>query len=194
MSNTGTPKLPVGSIFDEKTKTWSGPNTPPLFDPNESVGHYIITAMNKEPNLVTQISHDDGHEMQNWEIVQNSVRISLNLRDLGFKEGDVIGFAAGNSRYSSAFVIGASLLGTPLCTLDPYFDYADIVHIFSVTRPKLVVCDVLNYVKVQKALTELCNPAPVYVFDKDDIEDEPNENMRPVKDLLQAHAEESTFK
>lgn len=182
----------IGTTFDEENKTWSGPNIEPIYSPKVSLGQIIVNSLAKCPNNVGQICHDDnGSEMKNWELLRDSIRVALNLRDLGLKEGDVIGFAAGNSRNIAAVVFGALLNGLPLSTLDPSFGLGDVSHIFKITQPKLVLCDESNYFHVKAALSELQNSAPIYVFESKKTKT-PTE-WKSACELLKDHPNESRF-
>lgn len=164
----------------------------PLFHPQMSLGQIVLHALSRTPNLVAQICHEDGHEMLNHEIVLNSIRVSLNLRELGLKEGEVLGFAAGNSRYVSSVVFAAMLNGNPVGTLDPSFAHGDVSHIFGITQPKLVLCDKSNYAEVKRALNDLQNPSPIYVFDAEEPEEGDTEWIS-IKELLRPHPEEKIY-
>lgn len=182
----------IRTTFNYQDLTWSGVKLDPLYHPNASLGQIVVNALSRAPQNVGQICHEDGHEMRNWEILRNSVRVSLNLRDLGLQQGDVLGFAAGNSRDVASVVFGSLLNGVPVGTLDPSFEFTDIVHMFGITFPKMVVCDEVNYHHVKKALIELKNPAPIYVFDGTD-ENNAAVEWKSVRGLLKAHPDENSF-
>lgn len=179
------------TTYNEEDKTWSGVRMEPLFRPQTSMGQIVLNALARTPQNIAQISHEDDYQLKNHEIMRGSVRVSLHLRDLGLKEGDVIGFAAGNSRNVASVVFGAMLNGLPVGTLDPTFEFADVCHIFGITQPMLVFCDPINYPHVKKALNELKNPSQIYVFD-DGLEEE-NKEWKSVDELLKEHEEETRF-
>lgn len=180
--------------YNPETLTWSGPAIPALYHPNVSMGQVIVTALSRNPNHVGQISHEDGYEMQNWEILRDAIRVSLNLRDLRLKEGDVVGIPAGNSRYLAAVTFGALLNGLPISPVEPNGSVDDISHMYGITQPKIVICDDYNYERVSSAFRRLNNPAPIYVFDQEE-EDNPTDSSKwqSVKGLLREHPEENDY-
>lgn len=180
------------TTFNYSNNTWSGANVQPLYHPNTSLGQVLITALRRSPNVVGQISHEDGYEMKNWEILRDSIRVAINLRALGLKEGDVLGFAAGNSKSLAAVVFGALLNGIPLHTLDPTFCVQEITHMYKITKPKIVVCDDINYCHVKDALEVLGNSAPIYVID-DCIGEKSEAEWKSIKELFKAHPDERLF-
>lgn len=186
----------IKTTYHPERKEWSAPPTIRLYDKRVSLGQLVITALSSNLHAVGQISHDDGHEMKNWEILRDSVRAALNLRKFGLKEGDVLGFAATNSRHVSSIVFGALINGYPLSTVNSQFEVADVAHTFSITEPKVVFCDESNYKHVKGALMQLNNPSPVYVF-TDDEEEEGVKSIGSecfsVHELLKAHPEEEDF-
>lgn len=183
------------TAYDEKNKLWTGPRIESLYNPKVSLGQVIAASLARRPDNVGQICHDDNaSEMKNWEILRDSTRIALNLRELGLREGDVIGLAAGNSRNIAAVVFGALLNGIALSTLDPSFTLGDVAHIFKITQPKLVMCDDSNYVHVKSALKSIQNSAPIYVFDRyADGKTNTEAEWKSVSELLKDHPDESRF-
>lgn len=184
----------IKTSYDPERKEWSAPRILPLYHPNVTVGQLVITALSAKPQGVGQICHEDGHQMKNWQILRDSVRAALNLRDLGMQEGDVLGFVAANTRNVAPVIFGALINKNPLGTVNPILKCDDIAHMFEITRPKLVVCDEDNYKEVKRALRQLNNPAAIYVFN---VGEEDNEQMGAeylsVRELLKPHAEEVDF-
>lgn len=41
--------------FDAATKTWTGPKTLPVFNPNVSAAQVILNALNNNPNKIGQV-------------------------------------------------------------------------------------------------------------------------------------------
>lgn len=178
----------VGATFNSKTKAWSAPQINPMYNPKASLGQLVANCLSRAPQMVGTICHEDGFEMRNWEILRDSVRVALNLRDLGLQEGDVLGFSAGNTRHVAPVVFGAMLNGNPVGSVDPSFEKTDIKRTFKITRPKLVVCDNTNYHHVKQALSELDNSSSIYVFDAAKGSD-----WKSVTELLKYHPEEHSF-
>lgn len=182
------------TTYDPTSQTWSSSYVVPLYNPNVSIGQLLITIMSQCPHNVAQICHEDGHEMKNWQLIQDAVRASLNLRDLGMREGDVLGFVAGNSRNVTAVILGAFLNGNPVSPVDSDGEIDHVKYIFGISVPKIVVCDEHNYEIVKKALRELGNPSLIYVFTSNTGNGEITRQWTTVKDwILKAHPEESSF-
>lgn len=55
-------------------------------------------------------------------------------------------------------------IACPINCLDPMFSKTEIVHMFSITAPKVVFCDVGVYELVHECLNELENDASVFTF------------------------------
>lgn len=176
--------------FDFVSKLWRGPEVKLFDDFTVSLGQSLMDSLARNPNGVGQICFDDGSEMKNSEILRNSTRVALNLRDLGLKEGNVIGIAAKNSKYLSSIILGAFALGTPVNTIDPTFQKSDIAHMFVITEPEIVLCDTENFPEVRQALKDIHSKAPIYLFGRK------NEGWgtRSVSELLAEHPEEESFR
>lgn len=179
--------------FNPTKKIWTDPQHPPLYHPNLSVGHLVVNALSTNPHEINQISHEDGYEMKNWEILQFSVRMALHIKDLGLADGDVVGFSAGNSQYVAPVVFGALLSGTTIGTLSPYLEIDELVHILKITRPRILFCDEQNFNLIRKALEAVQNEVPIYVFNHLDDGDAVQRPLKSVKELLKPHVDELDF-
>lgn len=176
--------------FDSLEKIWLGPEVELIDDFSVSLGQSLMDSLARNPDDVAQICFDDGSEMKNSEILRYSVRVALNLRDIGLKEGKVIGIAAKNSKFLSSVVLGAFALGTPVNTIDPTFERSDIAHMFEITEPEIVLCDTENFLEVRQALKDIHSMAPIYLFGS------ANEGWgtKPAMELLAEHPEEENFR
>lgn len=116
-----------------------------------------------------------------------SIRAAQNILKLGYKEGDMIGVIAKNSHNLAPIVFAALSIGCPVNTLDPTFECSDIIHMFSITKPKLVFCDEDNLDRVRESLSSINLTPRIYIFDK------VNKDFHSVDDLLVETHEEHTF-
>lgn len=92
------------------------------------------------------------------------IRAAANLRKLGYEQGDIFGFIARNSPCLAPILYASLSLACPISTLDPTFTKSEIVHTFSITKPKVIFCDVDMYDLVRDCLNELEIDAPIYTF------------------------------
>lgn len=180
----------VNSRYDLKTRTWFGPRIPPLYHPNISLGQIALNHLSANPFDIAQICCEDGHVLKNWVLARDSVRVALHFKELNLTEGDVIGFAASNSRHVAALAFGSLLVGSALGTLDPAYEIDELVHVIKSTRPKIMICDKDNYCRVEKALTEVNSPCSIYVFDG---ESNNAIQWKSVEELLKEHPHEKDF-
>lgn len=183
----------VKTTYNAEKREWNAPPVIPLYKPTVSLGQLLIHALSAKPDGIAQICHEDGHESKNWEILRDTVRAAISLRALGLKEGDVLGFAAANSRHVAPIVFAALTNGYPVGTVNPNFVLLDVAHSFGITRPKIVVCDSGNYHHVKGALMQLNNPAPIYVFDEDVAEKSIGAEYLSVRELLKTQPNEIDF-
>lgn len=135
--------------------------------------------------IVLQICVNNGHHLTNAEIRLNSIRAAQNLSKFGIRKGDVFGLFAKNTEHLAAVTFAALLIGAPVNALDPRFkkgswNYGflsgshcnafcpfaadEIQHMFKLTSPKIVCCDVENYEILVAALKELDFDVPIFTF------------------------------
>lgn len=102
--------------------------------------------------------------MTNEEIRVKTIRAAQNLQKLGFQPNDVFGFMARNSHHLAPIVFASLCLGCPFNPIDPSFQKQEIMHMFAITQPKLVFCDVDKYELVEECLQELDNDSKIFTF------------------------------
>lgn len=133
------------------------------------------------------MSDNNGIEYTNEEIRLMTIRAAQNMIKLGLVEGDVIGFMASNHHHLAPIVFGTMAIGCPINPLDPSFGRSEIVHMFDITRPKLIVCDLENVDVMRNCLNELGLESPIFSFD------ESTTGSHSAAELLIATNEEETF-
>lgn len=111
-----------------------------------------------------QISEDNGIILTNAELYLKSVRAAQNLTKLGYVDGDIIGIVAKNSHQIAPIVFAALSIGCPINTLDPSWEELELKHMFGITKPKVIFCDVANVRVVTKSLEAINLSATIFTF------------------------------
>jgi 4-coumarate--CoA ligase len=158
------------SNFKVEQKLWEGVNYSYPYSLDTFMGEEILKKLKETPDRVVQINHDDGHEIRCEELRVSSVYIAQNLIKSGIKADDVIGVICKTSNEVTFLLNACVLIGAPINPLDLSFTKDDIKHLFGQTLPKLVICDLEVFDKVQQALTELKLDSKVCVTSKDMID------------------------
>lgn len=68
-------------------------------------------------------------------------------------------------------------MGCPINPLDPSFSKTELMHMFSITKPKAVFCDVEIYDLVQDCLHELENDGKIFTFNGQTTDSIPVETL-----------------
>lgn len=173
--------------FNAETKIIGGPKYPLLFHPNASVGQVILHWLERSPNQVSQICHDDGKTLTCDELRTLSIRVALNLKEAGMKAGDVVGLVAKNSTNVVPIIIGCFLLGCPISSLDPEFVLKEVDHVLRHVKPKLIFCDHNAVSRMHEILAEhqIDSKIVSLVRDRDDCME--------LGRFLEPHGEEKGF-
>lgn len=143
--------------FDSKSKIWSGPKRETIYNANISVGALALGVLQQTPELVAQVSADDGVELTCHEIRSRTIRIASDLMTSGLKQGDVVGVVATNTENVVPLVLACLALGLPINTLAPVMIESDIIHMYSRTKPKIIFCDADIVETIQAAANKLQN-------------------------------------
>lgn len=152
--------------FDKETKIFSAPENQKFYEPNESLGEFLLENLRKNPLNVVQTNHDDGISLTAGEMAKLGCRIAVNLLK-HLHPGDVIGLHVSNSTHVAPLALGCFLAGLPISTTDPSFDSKDIAHIYSQTQPKIVFCDFNTLSEVEAALSRYENDCQVMTVDEE---------------------------
>lgn len=175
------------ATFNSDTKIWDGPKVEYNFAPDTSIGAELLKKLSETPDRILHICHDDGISMTCEETRVASIRVAQNLKNLGFKKGDVFGFICRNGSKLPVTIYGSIFIGAPINPLDVAFKKDDIKHMFGQTKPKLVFCDADVYDTVKLALNELENDAMIITF-RDRVE-----NAHYIEELFAPTGNEDSF-
>lgn len=150
--------------YNPRTKVWSGDVGPYLYPLDTFFGEKLLRALDKTPERVLQINHDDKGQLTCKEAKMSSIRVAQNLQRLGIKADDVIGFICRSSNIIVPLIFGCTLIGAPVNPLHVSHTKEDIKHMFSKTRPKLVFCDHDVFNTTKEALQEIKNNAMIFTL------------------------------
>lgn len=144
--------------------------------------------MSRHPSKVIQINADTGYEMTCAELKRRSVRVALNLRKLGYRQGDLVTLACINTDNVVPVYVGCLTLGLVVNPLAAVFNKDDLGHMMRLTQSKVVFCDVNNFTVVKEAVDEAIRVKPrIYVMGTD------SECALSVEDLLSPVEGEERF-
>ncbi|KAG5683130.1 hypothetical protein PVAND_012430 [Polypedilum vanderplanki] len=153
--------------FDKITKIWSAPKVPPVFNPNQSLGQLILRVLKLSPEVVAQISADTKVSVTRQQIRERTEKFAKYLNSIGLKQGDNVGIVAANTENLAPAVFACFLLGFPINPLAPNAIENDIVHFFSKTKPKLLICDESILKTVQNAVNMMKSNAKIFTVMED---------------------------
>ncbi|XP_039441860.1 luciferin 4-monooxygenase-like [Culex pipiens pallens] len=132
----------VHTFYDPASHIWRGLPTPPLWNPDQSLGQAILGMLDRTRSKVVQICADSGVEVTGAEMSLRTVRVAQNLIKLGYgNPEDIFAMAVRNGEHSAPVLFACFALGIPVNTLDPSFQRDDLGHILAIVKPKLVFCD-----------------------------------------------------
>lgn len=152
------------SHYDIESKVWSGLDYPVMYDKNVSLGHLILSVLNKTPELITQVSADTNVELTCYEMRLRAIRIAKSLSQLGYKKGDIVGVMAKSTENLAPLVFALFTLGLPINSLAPTFTKSDVIQLFATTRPSLIFCDSDLMNIMQSAIDEIGIGSNIYTL------------------------------
>lgn len=152
------------ATYDRETRVWTGTVGSYPFPMDVYIGEKLLPALERTPERVIQINHEERTELLCKDLRLSSIRVAQNLQKLGIKPDDIVGFICKNSHNVNALVYGCVLIGAVINPLHVSFTKDGIKQIFGQTKPKIVFCDSKVYRVTQEALNELENDAKVFTL------------------------------
>lgn len=140
------------SEYDAETKTWHGRKIPYPFPMDVTLGEIVLKNLTKTPDRILQIFADDDTTLSCDQLRIASIRVAQNLQNIGVQEDDIIGLITRHSPFATCFITGCILSGAIINPLDGDMSEEDILHVYSESRPKIIVCDGAAIPKLQRAL------------------------------------------
>lgn len=119
---------------------------------------------------------------------ERTIRAAVNLQMRGYKPGQVIGVSAKNSHNLAPVVFAAYCLGCPVNALATSFVKTEVVHMFTITKPSVVFCDVEEHEKMVESLQGCGIEAKIITMNGK------IDGCEQVEDLLVETGLESTFR
>lgn len=141
--------------FDSETKIFSGPNVPPIYHPNTTLGNVILNNLSKSPSFVIQANYDDGTEFTCKEVKLISIRIAQNLTKFGLNFEDEVGLLVRNSKYVLPVFVGCSVMGFPICPINLMEFESHLGHAMKSVQPKIWFCENDLVEKLENGLKKL---------------------------------------
>ena len=152
--------------FNSETSVWTGRNVPYPFPLDTYMGEELLKVLNEAPENILEIHHEDDVRVTFAETRINSIRVAQNLVKVGIKADDVVGIVCRNQLHLSSIIYGCTFIGVPVNPLDVSFVINDIKQMFSLTKPKIVVCDNDVFDNVKEALVAIESDAEIYLFNE----------------------------
>ncbi|XP_062142773.1 uncharacterized protein LOC133850652 [Drosophila sulfurigaster albostrigata] len=141
--------------YNADEKVWIGKNPPAYFSPDLSVGQVIFHEMKRHPKLIAQISVTENTVLTREELLLNSMRVAIYLRNLGLEQSDVIGIIARNTTHLFAVAYACFFNGIAFHSANVNYEQDKIRKLYGITKPKIIFCDGDEYEKVEDATKHL---------------------------------------
>lgn len=178
----------IFTFYDPATKIWRGNNTPPLYNPNQSLGAFLLSVLNRSPHQIAQISADTGVRLTCAEIRLRTIRVAQNLTRMGYGQGNIFSMAIRNDENAAPVLFACFALGIPVNTLDASFERDDLSHMLNLIQSQVVFCDRDTWPEMKVALEMTKNDSVVFIFGEGGVE-----GCRHVNDLLVETGTEDQF-
>ncbi|XP_017864683.1 PREDICTED: probable 4-coumarate--CoA ligase 3 [Drosophila arizonae] len=182
-----TAKALFPTLYDEKTKVWSGLPLRKLYDANCSVGERIYNSVKSYPTNVVQISNMDERVVTFGEVHVWAARLALYLKSEGLTHKDVVGIIGNASTFTSSLVVGCLFNATPFHAVAyTYMKEPQVIQdLYETTKPKIMFCDGKDY-EIMKEVTKAWNPKYVTLTGR-------VEGVPYIEDLLKPHPMERFY-
>lgn len=111
-----------------------------------------------------QISANNGIQLTFNELRDQTIRAAQNLEKFNFNQNDIFGFISKNNHELAPIIFAALCLGNSINTIDPNFTKTEISHIFQITKPKVIFCDIEILDTVKGSLGDENSCSKIFTF------------------------------
>lgn len=130
--------------FDGVNRIWSSCEEASTFlcNESESIGQILFKALSAtDRTSIIQINVTELTELTTQEVLSMSSKIALKMLSMGIKQSDVIGIMASGTSYVMPVCFAAFFVGTPFQSIEISLDKESVLHLWNITKPKLIFCD-----------------------------------------------------
>lgn len=174
-------------MYNPETKIVSGLPGPVMYSKHVTLGRVLLERLNCFPTKIVQVCDEDQIEVSGRAMATMAIRVAQNLPKYGIEMGDVVGLIGKNTTFLTPVVLGCFIFGAPINPLDVKFEEDDILHVYGLTKPKIVFADYEVVDLVKDCLWKLENPALIVTMNRK-LEDLPF-----VFDFFESLGDESGF-
>ncbi|XP_065074956.1 uncharacterized protein LOC135698756 [Ochlerotatus camptorhynchus] len=160
----------IFTFYDPSTKMWSGNQTPPLYNPNQSLGAFVLSVLNRTPQQIAQINADTGARVTCAEMRLRTIRVAQNLTRMGYTRDNTFTMAVRNGETVAPVLFACFALGIPVNTLDASFKRDDLSHMLQTVRSQVVFCDLETWPEMKIALEMVKLDPVVFIFGDGKVE------------------------
>lgn len=142
--------------FNEKELTWSSQKTTSKYSERDSVGEILFKALTSlEPTKVLQINETEGRNFTVKDVIEMSKKLANHLLSMNLQQTDVIGIMAAGSSYVMPLSYAALFIGVPFQCIEVSLDMDSVLHLWNITKPKVIFCDGSVYDLVNDVVNQL---------------------------------------
>ncbi|XP_020801169.1 4-coumarate--CoA ligase 1-like [Drosophila serrata] len=140
--------------YSAAERIWSGPPRNSIYKDDTAFGVVIFQSMKNWPKNICQIWDDEGVAVTFEEALTWAIRIAQFFKRRELNHKNIIGIAAGHSKYLLSLAVACLMNGTPFHAPHSVLDEATLRYVFSITKPNLIFCDGKDFEKVKAATIE----------------------------------------
>ncbi|XP_055587058.1 uncharacterized protein LOC129739604 [Uranotaenia lowii] len=182
-------RSPLNSLtfYDPSTRVWRGTLAPPRYDPHQSLGGVVLSALDRFPEKIAEINVESETRLTFGEMKLRTVRMAQNLTSLGYNETDTCTLVTLNSDHVAPLVYACLTLGITINPLEVSLPSIGFVHMLKTVKPSVVFCEQRSLQEVEAAMSMIDLSVEVFVIG------ERVEGYKHVEDLLVETGEEDQF-
>ncbi|KAK9878017.1 hypothetical protein WA026_020645 [Henosepilachna vigintioctopunctata] len=135
--------------------------------PQYGLGYEIFQAMKRNSLRVAQYIADTNHTETFGELLENCIRVAINLKYDQFSADDAIGLSSINHQYTCVPYIAAMFLGVKVVAFDTSLSVTDRIYLFQQLAPKVLFVDVDILPSIEESISKGGFNIKIVVFGED---------------------------
>ncbi|KAL3275023.1 hypothetical protein HHI36_019795 [Cryptolaemus montrouzieri] len=129
------------------------PDQPPA--PEYGIGFEIFEGMRKHSANIAQYIEETGESQTYHELLDNCIRVAINLKKENLDEGDIIGLCVGNHKHSCVAYAAGLFIGKIVTALDPEVVSEENTKMLQKVTPKILFVDENFLQNIEESIANL---------------------------------------
>lgn len=121
----------------------------------KSVGEYFFQKFNENGEAIALVDAETEEELSYKTLFEKSLKLSVALEKMGLNVNDKIGICSENNINFAITIFASIFRGATICPYNPLYTEQELLHVFNISKPKVIFISKLVHEKMDKLVKKL---------------------------------------